>query len=365
MTRAVATLGVLLLAAGCGGGGGGGGSTAPASVAAPIGGGVQPSGNHAPLVTSAPPTSASVGVAWRYAVAATDADGDRVTLALAASPGGAALDPLTGVVTWTPSVAQVGTQSFSVVASDGAAQTTQSWKVLVSAASAPGATPPGGVSSGGRSTQKGTFTRTVTTAAQPGLPSIQVSYKVLVPSGYDATKPAPFLVSELTPLSLWAPIAQAEGFIVAEQQGYKGTGAWTFDYDVLAFDALLQDVQATWNCDVTRIYLTGFSAGAHWTYAIGLANADQFAGLGISAGAMRAAAVPQGVWPTQVPRKIAVAIRHGTTDSVVPVAEGRGDRDRLRSAGHPVDFLEFAGGHTVETAQLREIWGFLKDKRRP
>ena len=80
---------------------------------------------------------------------------------------------------------------------------------------------------------------------------------------------------------------------------------------------------------------------------------------------MSYAAIPQGIWPNMVPRKIAVAIRHGDTDPVVPIAEGRADFARLSGAGHPVDFAPFTGGHTVATPQLAEIWAFLKDKRRP
>jgi phospholipase/carboxylesterase len=172
------------------------------------------------------------------------------------------------------------------------------------------------------------------------------------------------VLSELTPLGLWQPIARSEGFMVVEQQGYLGNGGFTFDYDVLVLNAILADTQATWNVDTRRIHLTGFSAGAHWSYVVGLANSDQFAGLGISAGSM-ATAIRLGVWPSQVTTKIAVAIRHGTQDTVVPVSEGRAANARLTAAGHPVDYAEFTGGHVVRTLELSEIWAFLKDKRRP
>lgn len=204
----------------------------------------------------------------------------------------------------------------------------------------------------------------MTTAAQPGLPPIQVDYKVYVPASYSPGTPIAMVLSELTPLSYWQPIAQSEGFMVVEQQGYLGNGGFTFDYDVLVLNAILDDTQATWNVDTKRIYLTGFSAGAHWSYVVGLANSDQFGGLGICAGSM-SFAIQLGVWPSQVTTKIAVAIRHGTQDTVVPVTEGRDARTRLTTAGHPVDYAEFTGGHTVTTQELTEIWAFLKDKRRP
>jgi predicted esterase len=76
-------------------------------------------------------------------------------------------------------------------------------------------------------------------------------------------------------------------------------------------------------------------------------------------------AIQQGVWPGQVARRIAVAIRHGTQDQVVPVAAGRADRDRLNAAGHPVELTEFAGGHTVSAADAQAIWAFLRQHALP
>jgi hypothetical protein len=236
----------------------------------------------------------------------------------------------------------------------------------------PAAPPVAASGSGGTSQQTGTLARTVTTTAQPGLPSIQVGYTLFVPSGYvyDPAKPVALVVSELTPASYWQPIAEAEGFLVAEQQGYLGNGGFTFDYDPLVLQGILQDVSTTWNVDSKAIYLTGFSAGAHWSYEIGLENADLFAGLGICSGDLYTA-IQDGVWiqgstvQPSVPRAIPVSIRQGTQDTVVPVAAARFSEAQLLLAHFPVDYAEFAGGHTVDTGELQGIWDFLKTQRLP
>ncbi len=233
--------------------------------------------------------------------------------------------------------------------------------------------PPAPGASGGTSTQKGVFTRQVTTVAQAGLPPITVDYKVLVPQSYvfDAQKPVPLVISELTPLSSWDQIPEQEGFILVEQQGYLGAGrGFTYSYDPLVLARILDDVEATWNVDTKRVYLTGFSAGAHWSYTIGLANATVFAGLGICAGSLGSAAsvgvwVPGSTTQPNVPRKVFVAIRHGTADTVVPVNEGRLARDQLTAAGHAVDYMELNLGHTVTTAELSGLWAALKPQRLP
>ncbi|MEZ0228310.1 MAG: PHB depolymerase family esterase [Planctomycetota bacterium] len=232
--------------------------------------------------------------------------------------------------------------------------------------------PPATSGSGGTSTQRGLFTRQVTTVPQAGLPAITVDYKVLVPQSYvfDAGKPVPLVISELTPVSYWDQIPEQEGFILVEQQGYRGTGGFTYDYDPLVLAGILDDVEKTWNVDMKRLYLTGFSAGAHWSYTIGLANSQVFAGLGICAGSLGSAAsvgvwVPGATVQPNVPRKVFVAIRHGTTDAVVPVNEGRIARDQLRAAGHTVDHMELSLGHTVTTAELQGLWAALKSQRLP
>ncbi len=50
-----------------------------------------------------------------------DADGDALSYSLASgAPSGLTIDPVTGVLSWTPTDAQVGTNTFTVLASDGA-----------------------------------------------------------------------------------------------------------------------------------------------------------------------------------------------------------------------------------------------------
>jgi RHS repeat-associated protein len=90
--------------------------------------------NVPPVITSAPPTQAGAGQAYSYAVRASDADGDSLTYSLTADPAGMTIDPATGMIRWTPTAAQVGTQSAAVLVDDGQGETaTQTWNVVVSA----------------------------------------------------------------------------------------------------------------------------------------------------------------------------------------------------------------------------------------
>ncbi len=85
-----------------------------------------------PAIFSVPPTMAAVGQTYIYSVQATDADSDPLTFSLSASPAGMTINPAIGLIAWTPSANQVGSQSAIVRVNDGAGGfTTQAFAVLV------------------------------------------------------------------------------------------------------------------------------------------------------------------------------------------------------------------------------------------
>jgi hypothetical protein len=78
--------------------------------------------NNPPVFTEAVPSNLQpqLGKPFEYRAVAADADGDSITYALLpGAPTGVAIDPATGLVTWTPAAGQLGATSFTVLASDG------------------------------------------------------------------------------------------------------------------------------------------------------------------------------------------------------------------------------------------------------
>jgi serine protease AprX len=87
-----------------------------------------------PVFASTPPTSATAGNLYRYLAAATDADGDALAYSLDVAPGGMSVNPLEGVVDWTPGANQVGIHPVILRATDtGGQSATQSFSLTVSA----------------------------------------------------------------------------------------------------------------------------------------------------------------------------------------------------------------------------------------
>ena len=188
------------------------------------------------------------------------------------------------------------------------------------------------------------------------------SYTIHAPTS--APSPAPVLFTQHGQggtggqmVDLWATDADAGGFIVVGQDS-QGEG-WNFNGDVSGLDAILTAVSAQHDVDLCRVYLHGYSAGAHQAYVVGLANANIFAGLAVNAGAM-SYAVDLGVWPGSVPRPIGVRIDHGTQDTVVSYGFAEQAADWLSGAGHPVELVPAVGaGHGYDPSLQPAVWSTL------
>jgi RHS repeat-associated protein len=90
--------------------------------------------NADPSIGSQPPGTVVAGQTYRYAVQATDADGDVLRFERAAGPAGLTIDPATGVVLWTPAAADLGLHPVTIAASDAfGGRTEQNWDLTVSA----------------------------------------------------------------------------------------------------------------------------------------------------------------------------------------------------------------------------------------
>jgi uncharacterized repeat protein (TIGR01451 family) len=85
-------------------------------------------GAYKPVIVSAPVTEATVGRPYVYDV---EAVGDpEPTYALLANPVGMMVEPATGVISWTPTVAQEGAHEVEVQASNSEGAVTQSFTVV-------------------------------------------------------------------------------------------------------------------------------------------------------------------------------------------------------------------------------------------
>ncbi len=166
------------------------------------------------------------------------------------------------------------------------------------------------------------------------------AYRVHVPPGYDATRPAPTVLAfhgfgssgrEMEGLTGLSTLADTEGFIAVYPQGLNvpeingsGTATDTRSWnggaccypargvvdDVGFVDALLADLDTRVCVDTRRTFAMGFSNGGFLTYRLACERASRFA-------AVAAVAGTEGVSACTPSRPVPVLHFHGTADDVI------------------------------------------------
>lgn len=166
----------------------------------------------------------------------------------------------------------------------------------------------------------------------------------------------------------WSAIADAAGLAVIAIVGNQAQGGWGAAADGPEVDAVLADAFAAYDFERSRVYLWGYSAGAHYAHGIALDNADYFAAYGVSAGSLEQyACTDDGSFPPTCASllagthpKIPVDIHLGNTDPLYTQYGAGGDPARFEAGGwiegSDLFYTLFAGGHIYTTQQLGEIW---------
>jgi hypothetical protein len=99
--------------------------------------------NAAPEIVSKP-AGVEPGAGFRYAVKASDPEGDRnLRFQLRKGPAGMSLNPVLGELTWTPRADQAGVHPVEIAVEDSAgARSVQAFELTVAAGPPPASTPP-------------------------------------------------------------------------------------------------------------------------------------------------------------------------------------------------------------------------------
>jgi poly(3-hydroxybutyrate) depolymerase len=154
--------------------------------------------------------------------------------------------------------------------------------------------------------------------------------------------------------------------------GWANTGG----RDMAFLKAMLAFFNSKLCIDQARIFSTGFSYGGMMSDAIGLDMADVFRAIAPMSGAFYSGGNRSSTRP------IAMWMSHGDADDVVPLADGEAALNVFLknngcsaqtapvspdpcvayqgcSAGHPVTYCKFSGGHTPPSFASQAIWEFF------
>jgi phospholipase/carboxylesterase len=106
-----------------------------------------------------------------------------------------------------------------------------------------------------------------------------------------------------------------------------------------------------------RVVLGGFSQGAMLATDVALRLEEPPAGLAILSGTL----VNEVEWQVRAPKRAGLPVlqAHGRQDPLLPFENAVALKDLLTSAGLPVEFLPFDGGHTIASGPLERLAQFL------
>lgn len=172
---------------------------------------------------------------------------------------------------------------------------------------------------------------------------------LFVPNGYDAARPAPFIVAlhgaganSRKAIGLFLAHARATGSFVFAPQSQDRTWdviAGGFGPDVTFIDRALERIFGRYGVDPSHIAVGGFSDGASYALTLGLINGDLFKHIIVLS--------PGFVMPGPRHGRPRIFIAHGQRDRVLRYeATSKVIAARLVDAGYEVVFQTHPGGHS-------------------
>lgn len=151
----------------------------------------------------------------------------------------------------------------------------------------------------------------------------------------------------------WLRPAKSKGYLLLSPKSLGPTwSVLTPALDIHSIEAMLDDVLATYAVDRTRIYLTGLSDGGIFTYLLGLARPELFAGIVPVAGHMHTLVdtlLRQGRG-----KALPIFVVHGAQDYIFPVSFTRQTCNLLTRLGYNVTYEELPDWGHAYTYTINE-----------
>ncbi len=145
----------------------------------------------------------------------------------------------------------------------------------------------------------------------------------------------------------WLKYAKSRGYLLVCAKSF---GLTWHPWDESSLLLILDDMQSHYHIDTQRVLLTGLSDGGAFSYEVGFANPQRFAGLAVVAGIMH---------PTRRDAnasRLPVYIAHGEKDHLFPIGFIRTAVRTLQEWGHDVTCHEIANfGHAYPPGENAAI----------
>jgi phospholipase/carboxylesterase len=195
----------------------------------------------------------------------------------------------------------------------------------------------------------------------------RAEYSLYVPENYNPQETWPLVVCLHGGYSrgddyilTWLRPAKSKGYLLLSPKSVGST--WSAirtlstppnpPLDLRSIRVMLGEVFDSYAVDRKRVYLTGLSDGGIFTYVLGLAFADIFAGIAPVAGELHPAV--DGMLKRGQGKELPILIVHGGRDPIFPVGFTRQTRDLLTKLGYNVIYNELPDWGHAYTHTINE-----------
>jgi len=120
----------------------------------------------------------------------------------------------------------------------------------------------------------------------------------------------------------------------------------------------VDELVEAYGADASCVYLMGFSQGAMMSLALALTAPEKIAGAVLMSGRFPAQALDREPDERALEGK-PFMVTHGIYDPVLPIAEGRTVRERLKALPVKLTYREYPMGHEVSMESLKDVTAWL------
>ncbi len=185
-------------------------------------------------------------------------------------------------------------------------------------------------------------------------------YSLYVPEYYDTDEKWPLIVCLHGGYGrgddyiwTWLRPAQSRGYLLLSPKS-KGV-TWSVlqpPVDTKSIRAMVDEVLKEYAVDGNRVYLTGLSDGGTYTYLLGLAESELFAGIAPIAGELSPAT--DGMLRQKQGLGLPIHVVHGVHDFIFPVESIRSSVGLLEHIGYDVQYTELPDWSHAMTYHINE-----------
>jgi phospholipase/carboxylesterase len=179
-------------------------------------------------------------------------------------------------------------------------------------------------------------------------------YSLYIPENYTAERRWPLIIclhggygEGYEYIWTWLRPARARGYILLSPKSLDVT--WTMtpnSIDTRSILAMLDEVDAEYSINESRVFLTGLSDGGIMTYLLGIEKHEIFTGIAPVAGALHPMVDP--MLRARTGREVPILVIHGVHDFIFPVTFTRQTNELLKSLGYDLKYEELPNwGHAL------------------